>query len=74
MLGSLGRDSDFLGRDRAFGLCCDMVLYVATWFSGYRWLLARDRGFRGRDRVVFLQVFCLDRGPHGVATMFCFLS
>ena len=25
-------------------LCRNMVLYVATWFSGCRWLLGRDKG------------------------------
>ena len=50
----------------------DMVLCVATWFSVCRRLLGHDRGFPSRDRVVFLLFFCHDRGPHSVATVFCF--
>ena len=60
-----------LGRDRGF-LCRDIVLYVATWFSGCRQLLGRDRGFPGRDRVVFLLFFCRDKGPLGVTIVFFF--
>ena len=41
-----------LGRDRGF-LCRDMALCVVTWFLGYRQLLGCDKGFPGRDRVVF---------------------
>ena len=53
-------------------LCRDIVLYVATWFSGCRRLLGRDRGFPGRNRVVFLMFFCHGRGPHSVTVVFCF--
>ena len=44
----LGRNRGFLCRHGAFWLC------VATWFLGCRPLLGRDKGFPGRDRVVFL--------------------
>ena len=57
-----------LGHDRVFWLC------VVTWFLGCRRLLGRDKGFPSLDRVVFLLFFYRDRGPHGVATVFCFLS
>ena len=53
-------------------LCRDIVLYVATWFSGCKRLLGRDRGFPDRNRVVFLMFFYRDRGPHGVTVVFFF--
>ena len=55
-------------------MCIDMILYVATWFSSCKQLLGHDSGFPGRNRVVFLIFFYHDRGPHGVAIVFCFLS
>ena len=55
-------------------LCHNMVLCVATWFLGCRGLLGRDRGFPCCDRVVFIMFFCRDKGPHGVTTMFYFMS
>ena len=53
-LGSLGRDKDVLSRERAFGSVSRQVLYITTWFLGYRRLLGRGRDFLGLDRVVFI--------------------
>ena len=38
------------GRQSFLALCHDTILYVATWSTGCRWLLGRDR-VRCRDRV-----------------------
>ena len=74
-VGRFGSRQRFsLSRLSLLVLCRDMVLCVVTWFLGYRRLLGRDRGFPGHDRVVLLLFFYGDRGPHGVATVFCFLS
>ena len=39
-----------------------------------RVFLGWDRGFPGRDSVVFILVFYLERGPPYVTTVFCFMS
>ena len=51
-----------------------MVLYVATWFKGYKGLLGSDMGFPSRDRVIFLLLFCHEKGPPYVATRVLLLS
>ena len=48
LLVGLGRDKGFLYLNKAFLIC------VATWFPGCRQLLGNDKGFPGRDRVVFI--------------------
>ena len=52
-------------------LCYDMVLCVTTRFTGCRGCKVATRGFPSHDRVVFLLVFCRDRGPPCIVTMFC---
>ena len=57
-----------LGRDKGFlVLCSDSGFCVATGFG-------LGRVFLGRDRVVFIMIFCRDRGLPCVVTVFCSLS
>ena len=46
-----------LGRNRVFWS------YVARGFGLGRSFLGCDRGFPGHNRVVFILVFCCDKGP-----------
>ena len=64
----------YLFRQSFLALCRDIVLYVATWFSVCRCCRGHDKGFPGRDNVIFLLVFFRDRGPPCVTTVFCSLS
>ena len=64
-----------LGRDKgSLVLCSDSGFCVATGFGLGRVFLGRDRSFLGRDRVVFIMIFCRDRGLPCVVTVFCSLS
>ena len=74
-VGRFGSRQRFsLSRQSFLVLCRDSGFCVVKGFSMGRVFLGCDRGFPGRDSVVFIMVFYRDRGPPYVMTVFCFLS